>query len=355
MALRDYAAPGGLQVVYENNQLKITWQADSIPPGYSVAVQITDDQDHPLSPGPQITFSEAGAIASGAAIVPGLTLKVLARAVSPMAGPQAIELISLDAPGLPQLHFGSEGLDIRWNQIERATIYDLEIDDADGNPIIPPPPSTFIAGEEQAHARIGIADLLDKTTYKIRVRAISGGSRSLWSDPATIFIDKTRPASELLQGLLARLTQAGSGFDLGPDIVQSCNITGQFASLLSAQGGKLALRDAVISTSLDSVTLQARIDLFHVVGGAGTFIFTEEGSMIELKLSFPLGTCTIAQLRAANLLPGDVFAEMGWADGLAAQNARRTGKSPAAFDWKPPGLRCCHHPERRKARSHRCR
>jgi len=320
MPLRECAAPGGLQVVYENGQLLIAWQADTIPPGYFVSVQITDGQDNSLSPAPEIEIFEAYAIAVGESIRPGMTLMVRVQALSPKAGPETVQLISLMAPGEVQLLFNSNGLNILWERVDGATGYDLEVADENGHPFLPQPPATLFIDEQPVRALLNIDDLLDRTVYRLRVRAIACGSRSTWSSAADIFVDKTRPISTLLCELLERLKNAGSAFDLGPDMIRSENITLQFASLLRATGGKLSVRDAAVSSSLDSVTLQAKVDLFHVADKFGIFVFTEHRGSLELDMSYPLGTCTISQLKESDLLPGDSFSESNWAVHLAALN-----------------------------------
>ena len=216
------------------------------------------------------------------------------------------------------MRFGALGLDVFWNSINLATDYDVELDDSNGNAVDPQPAITRFGSNDFTHAQIANESLLDQTTYKIRVRASAGASRSAWSAQAEILVDKSKPESTLLQALLIRLHAAGTNFDLGPDVVQSGNITGQFASLLGMADGKLSVREAQITSTFTSVTLSATLDLFHVTGATGTFVFTDQKAIIQLNMSYPLGTCTIAQLKTAALLPEDTFGETAWADTLAA-------------------------------------
>jgi hypothetical protein len=65
------------------------------------------------------------------------------------------------------------------------------------------------------------------------------------------------------------------------------------------------------------VTLSATLDLFHVNGAIGVFVFSDQKSIVELNFSYPLGSCTILQLKTAGLLPADAFGDTAWADSLA--------------------------------------
>ena len=318
MTQTNPAAPGGLQVFFQDNKLNVSWDASSIPTGYQIVILVTDAQDQPLSPAPTISFSGASAVVTGPQIIPGATIKVQIQAVSPATDPQSISLVTLTAPAAPTLSYGSAGLDIYWQSVPQALDYQIELDDANGNAINPQPEITRFGQKDFTHARIAGDALTDKTTYQLKVRAVAGGSRSDWSQPATILIDKSKPFSKLLQALLLRLQAAGTAFDLGPEIVQSNNVTRLFGSLLGAAGDKLSLQAASVSSDPNSVTLSATLNLFHVTGATATFVFTDPNASIQLSLNYPLGNCTVAQLQTAGLLPSNAFDSTNWAQGLAA-------------------------------------
>jgi len=311
-------------VIFEGGVLKASWQASSVPSGYTVVVTVKNNQGQDLSPPPDIVVTGAEAIISGRAVQPRATLKIWIHAVSPQhevspeTGPASVELVALVTPVAPVLHFGESGLDIRWTGVADALEFEVELDDQAGNRVFPQPQPTFSSSLRFFHALISGDDLEDLTTYQVKVRAEANNSRSFWSAATTVVIDKSMPGSERLRALLGRLKAAGTRFALGPSVIQSGNITGQFASLLNARGGSLDVRAATVTSTVASVTLRATLDLFHVTGAVGTFVFTEQRSILQLELRYPLGRSTVSQLKTAGLLPADAYGDTHWVDSLAA-------------------------------------
>ncbi len=310
----DYA----LVVAYTNGSLRAAWSLAAVPPGFSVQLVVTDGDGQPV-PGTVVTYAADGASATvaGPGIVENaaLRLSVFARATD--SAPQSVTLLDLVPPATPTLDNHAGGILATWGTVAQATAYGVWVKDAAGQPLSPQPPFTCPYNGGATQGWIDGAGLTDGAGYGVQVQASAANSYSDWGPSASVVLDRNQPDGPLLRALLARLKAAGAAFDLGPAIIQADAITQLFDSLLKTRDGSIAVTGAQVDSTWQQVVLTAQAGLLGVDGLTLTFVFTEvsgaEGiGALQLDLTTPFGTQTVAQLYSAGLLPGSVVAPSGW-------------------------------------------
>lgn len=309
--------PSDVEIFFEDGVLHVTWKPEVVPDGYEVQVIVTDGQGAALTPLPTITYANNTATISGTAIVAGATVDVSLRLMAPPSSPTSVQLITLAKPAAPSLDFTIDGLNVDWSAVDKAIEYDVEVQNTTDSST---QPFTFTSTDNSYHVRVPFDDLSSRATYQARVRAVAHNSRSAWSDYATILIDKSLPINPLLQALYNRLQTAGTSFNLNADIVRASNITTPFVTLLNQSEPSLAISGAQLSSTISSVTLIGNLSLFNKSNVQGTFVFTVPSAMIELDLNIALGSMSVAQLKAAELAPADIYSvgeATSWVDSLA--------------------------------------
>ncbi len=341
--------PSDVEIFFEDGVVHVTWKPGDVPDGYEVEVIVKDGQGAALTPLPTITYANNTATVSGSAIVAGATLDVSLRLVAPPSTPTPVTLIALAKPASPTLKFTLAGLNVDWTKVDKATQYNVVVQNSTDTTVAP---YTYTSKDNSYHALVPFNELSERATYQARVRAVADNSRSVWSDDATILIDKSLPVDPVLRALYDRLHTAGTNFDLNAAMVKAGNITTPFVTLLNQTGQTIALRDAQLSATISSVTVVGHLDIYNKTGVQGTFVFTVPSAMLQLDLEIALGSMSIAQLKSAELAPADIYsvgAATSWVDSLAtidnavlqfnsATNSLVLTSSDAGPTWSVLGL-----------------
>lgn len=292
-------------VSFEARTVVVTWDATLVPAGFSVEMQLLDDQGAPLQPPPASVPGPHRVVFSGEAITPGAVISVALRLVSPPAKAATVALITLEAPSNITVGWVPGAICVQWNAVPGATSYSLVVSDQAGQPVLPQPPLRAIP-ENTAGLVIDTTELADKTSYQFVVRAVANRLLGPLSATTEFTVDRSRPNSLVLQDVLSRLTRAQTSVLLSPDTLQASDITDLFQLLLRCPQQNLAVTDGVVSYTPDSVSVAGRARLFDR-DGALHATFTDDKNFLRLRLSFELGTMGVNELKAFGLSPRDLF------------------------------------------------
>lgn len=305
MPQNDSQVLGPLTISYVSDALVVAWEADLVPDGYVVDVQLLDAHGNPLEPVPTSVMVPGSVSFTGKAIVPGVTIQAALRVVSPFVVVDPIELVALDVPDGVVLRWAFGAIQAHWLPVIGATDYGVVVSDDVGRPLDPQPETNAFL-DAPAGVVIDASTLEDFVRYQVSVRAKAGRLLGPAAPAVAITIDRSQPASPLLQALLTRLKAAQENLSLAPEIIDAADITTLLGLLLGCPENTLPVADAVITHSPDDVTVTGTVFLF---GKSGTLraSFTQEHGLLQLTLRFPLGAMTVSELKRLGLVPTDVF------------------------------------------------
>jgi hypothetical protein len=343
-------APGGprdFRLYYADGQLQAAWDAATVPAGFSVAIELLDQQGDPLPSQPAIDSQDGHATIPTAQARPGDRFTARARLVS--ASTPAVGVTVRDVGPVTELTVSWSGgaLQVSWSPPSGGPFgYDVTLLDADGHPVTPPPAPNL----KGATASFDGEKLADGTAYVVTVRATQDNSLGPLVSAAPFTIDKSTPGSQRLRDLLARIKRArddGNGnFGLSPALVQAEPITRQFGSLLGQEQDTLPVTGAPPPRSnADSVKVVGVADYPFGRGKTTELVFTDGDDGIVLTASIAdLGNFTVPQLIERGIIPRSVYDPDVWGRDLTLPKLRasldtRAGTLTFASDetaWSVP-------------------
>jgi hypothetical protein len=247
----DWGAPGTVRVhrvpppaitsaLYRAGSIAFTWQA--VPGATRYLVQVLDASGARLDPQPAVAGSNESASVSGVAIAGGARVQLqvgveVTGQGSAWSDPLPMDLVDLAAPA-PSVSLQRDGADVRWDAVDGATGYRVQLLDAQGAP------SSDLAATvvEQPTARIPADVLRPGVGYAVQVTALAPGCEGPPS-AATSFARVVLPAP---QNVTATYHAAERRVALSWEAVETAS--GYFVRLLS-EGGPAAGEVSTLDTS----------------------------------------------------------------------------------------------------------
>lgn len=344
--------PANFEFFYQDGTLQATWDASSVPTGYSVNLQFLDEAGAPLNPQPTVTYSAGLALVSNSSIVVGGSFRLRVQVLSPWSATETV--VAQNVPALTEvnLEWHESALHARWTAPAAGGPYTYEgrLLDSEGRPVAVQP---SLQMEGITGFKIDGASLTDHDTYAVGVRANWSGSRGPWVKSAAYTIDKSIPDSAVLRALLQELRDAiakgNRSFALSPGILKAPAISNLFGSLLRAANNTIQLNGASVSSTPSSVTLTATAAYFSFDPLAiSNFVFTASNEQLHLELSASsLGSHTVPQLIDDGIIPPSPYSPSDWATSLdifpklsmlldSAEGKIRFGGDQTAASWSIP-------------------